>query len=132
MAPGICFIIYIHQLSKGKFLQPTWVIVYRMLSESHFKDFCTFAVKEVQKAKSPDPAAVEHKPEEPKPDESKPEEPKEPPPAPSENSAPDSTGPPSDGVAPEGEYKNTHRVKDFSLSDLCKHIHIFVNFGCIN
>nr|XP_021333215.1 myosin-binding protein C, cardiac-type isoform X3 [Danio rerio] len=57
-------------------------------------------VKGVEKAKSPDPAAVEHKPEESKPEESKPE-PKEPPPAPTENSAPESTGPPSDGVAPE-------------------------------
>lgn len=66
------------------------------LSESHFKNFCTFAVKELQKAVSPDPAAVDPKPEEAK-------EPKEAPPAPSESTAPDTSGPILDGVAPEGE-----------------------------
>lgn len=52
-----------------------------------------FAVKEPQKAISPDPAAVDPKPE----------EPKEAPPAPSESSDPDTSGPASDGVVPEGE-----------------------------
>lgn len=50
-------------------------------------------MKELQKAVSPDPAAVDPKPE----------EPKEAPPAPSESKAPDTSGPALDGVAPEGE-----------------------------
>lgn len=50
----------------------------------------TVAVKEPKKAVSPDPAVAE----------SKPEEPKEAPPA------PDTSGPTTDGVAPEGEYRN--------------------------
>uniref|UniRef100_A0A672MN07 Myosin-binding protein C, cardiac-type n=1 Tax=Sinocyclocheilus grahami TaxID=75366 RepID=A0A672MN07_SINGR len=58
----------------------------------HFKDFFIVAVKEPQKAVSPDPAVAEPKPE----------EPKETPSAPTESSAADTSGTASDGVAPEG------------------------------
>lgn len=60
-------------------------------------------MKELQKAVSPDPAAVDPKPEEPK----EPKEPKEAPPAPSESTAPDTSAPVLDGVVPEGE-KHRH------------------------
>lgn len=66
-------------------------------------------MKELQKAVSPDPAAVDPKPEEPK-EPKEPEEPKEPkeaPPAPSESTAPDTSAPVLDGVVPEGE-KHRH------------------------
>ncbi|XP_067255579.1 myosin-binding protein C, cardiac-type isoform X2 [Chanodichthys erythropterus] len=58
-------------------------------------------VKELQKAVSPDPAAVDPKPEEAK-------EPKEAPPAPSESTAPDTSGPVLDGVAPEALPESHH------------------------
>ncbi|KAK9971672.1 hypothetical protein ABG768_025026 [Culter alburnus] len=58
-------------------------------------------VKELQKAVSPDPAAVDPKPEEAK-------EPKEAPPAPSESTAPDTSGPILDGVAPEALPESHH------------------------
>ncbi|KAK7176463.1 hypothetical protein R3I93_000640 [Phoxinus phoxinus] len=55
-------------------------------------------VKEPQKAISPDPAALDPKPE----------EPKEAPLAPSESSAPDTSGPASDGVVPEALPESHH------------------------
>uniref|UniRef100_A0A673KEB3 Myosin-binding protein C, cardiac-type-like n=1 Tax=Sinocyclocheilus rhinocerous TaxID=307959 RepID=A0A673KEB3_9TELE len=54
------------------------------------------AVKEAQKAVSPDPAVAEPKPE----------EPKKAPPAPTGSSASDTSGTVSDGSATEGEYKS--------------------------
>ncbi len=64
--------------------------------------FPTVAVKEPQKAASPDPAVAEPKPE----------EPKEAPPAPTESAAPDTSGTVSNGSAPEGDRQNTDIFKN--------------------